>query len=115
MMFERPSSTLRETSALARILRPAVGFSHPSDVVKDPHLSPEEKRFVLSSWASDACAVEDRPGWRRALGSDVAVPLADIRAALARLDLPPRAQALEPPSFAPNFARAQGGHDVRHA
>ena len=114
-MFERPSSYPRETSALARILRPAVGFSHPSDVVKDPHLSPEEMRIVLSSWASDACAVEGRPGWRRALGSDVAVPLADIRAALARLDLPPGARALEPATVGRSFVGAQGGHDVRHA
>jgi hypothetical protein len=40
--------------SFAHVLRPPVGFLHPTEVVKDPHLSPSEKRFILSSWASDA-------------------------------------------------------------
>lgn len=71
---------------LARILRPAVGFSHPADVVKDPDLSLEEKRAILSSWASDACAVEDRPSFRRLWWSDIEVPLSEVRDAMRRLE-----------------------------
>jgi hypothetical protein len=72
--------------ALERWLRPAVGFSHPSDVLKDPLLSREEMRAVLSSWASDASAVRDEPTLRWLLGTPEPVRLADIREALARLD-----------------------------
>ena len=72
--------------ARERLLRPAVGFSDPFDVLKDPELDPDEKRAILSSWASDACAVEDRPTLRWPLGAPGPIPLTDILEALARLD-----------------------------
>lgn len=71
---------------LSRLLRPAVGFDHPLDVVKDPDLPVSEKRAILSSWASDACAVESAPTLRRLPGSDTAVPVSEVLAALRRLD-----------------------------
>jgi len=73
-------------AALERWLRPAVGFGHPRDVLKDPLLDTSEKRAVLSSWASDASAVQDQPTLRWLLGTPEPVPLADIREALERLD-----------------------------
>lgn len=73
-------------SALERWLRPAVGFSHPRDVLKDPMLDAQEKRAVLSSWASDASAVQDEPTLRWLLGTPEPVPLDDVREALQRLD-----------------------------
>jgi hypothetical protein len=73
-------------AALQRWLRPAVGFEHPRDVLKDPLLDASEKRAVLSSWASDASAVQDNPSLRWLLGTPQPVPLADIREALNRLD-----------------------------
>jgi hypothetical protein len=73
-------------AALERWLRPAVGFGHPRDVLKDPLLDRDEKRAVLSSWASDASAVQDQPTLRWLLGTPEPVPLEDIREALARLD-----------------------------
>lgn len=73
-------------AALERWLRPAVGFAHPRDVLKDPLLDLAEKRAVLSSWASDASSVQDEPGMRWLLGTPDPVPLADIREALDRLD-----------------------------
>ena len=33
----------------------------PSEVVNDPDLTLNEKRAILASWASDACAVEAAP------------------------------------------------------
>ena len=72
--------------ALDRLLRPAVGFSHPREVLKDPLLDNSDKRAVLASWASDASAVADEPQLRWLLGTPEPVPLADIREALARLD-----------------------------
>ena len=73
-------------AALDRLLRPAVGFTHPREVLKDPLLDPADKRAVLASWASDASAVTDEPGLRWLLGTPEPVPLSDIREALARLD-----------------------------
>lgn len=84
MQFESNSSRLAST--LGAMLRPAVGFERPDDVLKDPDLSKDEKRAVLSSWASDACAVPDRPGWRRLPGSETAVPILEILDARRRLD-----------------------------
>ena len=78
-------------AALARGVRPAVGFTIPDDVLKDPHLSVRDKREILSSWASDASAVQDEPRLRWLLGTPEPVPFADVREALERLDR--RAQA----------------------
>ncbi len=85
-------------AALERWLRPAVGFSHPRDVLKDPMLDLAEKRAVLSSWASDASSVRDEPTLRWLLGTPEPVPLADIREALARLDLWEASQSPSRPS-----------------
>lgn len=73
-------------TALERGLRPAVGFQNPDDVVKDPHLTFHDKREILSSWASDASAVQDEPRLRWLLGTVEPVPLEEVRAALKRLD-----------------------------
>ena len=43
------------------LLHPALAFSSPAEVVSDPDLTLQEKRAILSSWASDACAVEAMP------------------------------------------------------
>jgi len=51
------------------LLHPARAFAHPRDVVADPDLTLNEKRAILASWASDACAVEAAPGLRCAPGS----------------------------------------------
>ena len=43
---------------LDELLHPAQAFDHPRDVVNDADLTLGEKRAILASWASDACAVE---------------------------------------------------------
>ena len=49
------------------LLHPAQAFSHPSEVVNDPDLTLNEKRAILASWASDACAIEAAPALRPAV------------------------------------------------
>lgn len=71
---------------LERMLRPAIGFQRPRDVLKDPWLDPAEKRAILSTWASDASAVESRPTLRQMVGTDQPVPLLEVLDALVRLD-----------------------------
>ena len=56
--------------ARRRLLRPALGFNRPADVLKDPLLDDSEKRAILASWASDACAPHDHPDLRWFIGSD---------------------------------------------
>ncbi|WP_231733405.1 MULTISPECIES: hypothetical protein [unclassified Phenylobacterium] len=73
-------------AALERWLRPAVGYDHPREVLKDPELTRDEKRAVLSSWASDASAVQDQPTMRWLLGTPEPVPFREVREALERLD-----------------------------
>jgi hypothetical protein len=50
------------------LLHPARAFAHPRDVVADADLTVNEKRAVLASWASDACAMEAAPALRQPPG-----------------------------------------------
>jgi hypothetical protein len=81
-----PAGRMQLRSALYAMLRPGIGFERPDDVLKDPDLTDADKRAVLASWASDACAVAGRPGWRRMLGSETEIPLHEVLEALERLD-----------------------------
>ena len=58
------SSSIRDTLDLDSLLHPANAFGHPMDVVRDDDLTLNEKRAILASWASDACAVEAAPDLR---------------------------------------------------
>lgn len=71
---------------LNALLHPAQAFAHPSEVVRDPDLTLNEKRAILASWASDACAVESAPALRRAPNGGRPVEYDDIVDALRALD-----------------------------
>jgi hypothetical protein len=58
------SDRQRANFDLDELLHPARAFGHPSEVVNDPDLTLNEKRAILSSWASDACAIEAAPQLR---------------------------------------------------
>lgn len=78
------------------LLRPALAFAHPQDVVEDPDLTRDEKRAILASWASDACAVEAKPSLRKPRGGHTNL-WDDIMEALQSLDepvLPPERRRL---------------------
>jgi hypothetical protein len=68
------------------LLHPAQAFEHPSHVVDDPDLTLNEKRAILSAWASDACAVDSAPGLRRARAGTHPVRFDDVMDALRLLD-----------------------------
>ena len=65
---------------------PASLLRGPEDVLASPALSHCEKRSILASWASDACAVESMPAWRCLPETGALVPLDDILSALHALD-----------------------------
>ncbi|MER8652614.1 MULTISPECIES: hypothetical protein [unclassified Mesorhizobium] len=63
-------------------------LDNPDDVINHPRLSRGEKRALLSSWASDACAVENQPALRR-LDNGTVIPVDQILRALKALDEKP--------------------------
>jgi hypothetical protein len=80
--FEAKSEGKFDVDAL---LHPARAFAHPMDVVRDLDLTLNEKRAILASWASDACAVEAAPDLRVSTSGRV-VRWDDIMDALRTLD-----------------------------
>ncbi|CAN7762972.1 hypothetical protein LJR220_003907 [Bradyrhizobium sp. LjRoot220] len=68
------------------LFHPAAHYDSPDDVLNDRQLSDAEKRVVLSSWASDIYAVESSPALRDVPGIGHSIRLADILAALRRLN-----------------------------
>jgi hypothetical protein len=81
------------------LLHPAQAFEHPRNVVADPDLTVNEKRAILASWASDACAVEAAPALRFAPGSREPVSVDEILEALRDLDRQARASGAERPGL----------------
>lgn len=71
---------------LGGLLHPAQAFEHPSRVVNDPDLTLNEKRAILSAWASDACAIEAAPALRCAPSGKRPVQFDDVMEALRTLD-----------------------------
>jgi hypothetical protein len=57
-MERKPSPLIFDVDGL---LYPPQVFERSSHVVNDPDISVNEKRAILASWASDACAIEAAP------------------------------------------------------
>jgi hypothetical protein len=76
----------RYESELDDLLHPAQAFERPMKVVEDPDLTLAEKRAILASWASDACALEAAPALRRPPGTGRPAQLDDVMDALRSLD-----------------------------
>jgi len=70
---------------LDALLHPGNAFTHPRDVVNDADLTLAEKRAILASWASDACAVEAAPALRQPAGRGL-VGFDEIIGTLRELD-----------------------------
>ena len=94
----------RNTNSLDAVFHPASHYDSPADVLNDAELSVDEKRLILSSWASDMYVVESQPALREVPGISHKLLLDDIIAALKRLDgdndpPPGGGLALRPPRF----------------
>ena len=74
------------TGGLNPLFHPAAHYASPGAILNDSNLSTPEKRIILSSWASDMYTVESHPELREIPGLDHAIRLADILAALRKLD-----------------------------
>jgi hypothetical protein len=83
--MQRKRADVFDDPALDAILHPSQIFERPADVLNDPDLSLNEKRAILASWASDACALEAAPTLRKNPCGQV-VSFDDIMDALRALD-----------------------------
>lgn len=81
-----PARPDTKDAALDRLLHPSRFYERPRDVLNDKALSNAEKRAILSSWASDACAVESCPALRHPYFAARPVGFDDVMSALAELD-----------------------------
>jgi hypothetical protein len=80
------SSPLQPRVRGATLEAETLPFSDPQEVLAHPALGINDKRAILASWASDACAVENLPNWRRLPETGALVALDDILDALQVLD-----------------------------
>jgi hypothetical protein len=69
-----------------QLLHPSRFYTRPSDVLADHLLTVEERRAILSSWASDAYAVESNPALRQPPHASEPVTFDEIMDALLQLD-----------------------------
>jgi hypothetical protein len=68
------------------LLHPSRFYACPADVVADQLLTVAERRAILSSWASDAHAVDSDPPLRRPPSAQMPVTYDEIMDALDQLD-----------------------------
>jgi len=106
-MTER-SKEKRDIFDLDALLHPANAFAHPMDVVRDEDLTFNEKRAILASWASDACAIEAAPDLRKNSSRSV-VRWDDIMDALRTLDKETENYAKPLPHYKRVLARKDAG------
>jgi hypothetical protein len=106
-MTER-SKEKRDIFDLDALLHPANAFAHPMDVVRDEDLTLNEKRAILASWASDACAIEAAPDLRVNSSRSV-VRWDDIMDALRTLDKETEKYAKPLPHYKRVLARKDAG------
>ena len=113
-----PGSSGDDALDLNELLHPAQAFSHPSDVVTDPDLTLNEKRAILASWASDACAVDSAPALRWPPNGARPIGFDDVMDALRDLDKAAaetggdryRRVVRRRPLFGRDRGRGEGGH-----
>jgi len=94
----------RKGFELNHLLHPARAFRTPMDVVADPDMTVQEKRAILASWASDACAVKAAPDLRRPPSASL-VRFDDVMDALKRPETSPTNPNTASSSIAPGAGR----------
>lgn len=80
------ASTASDDATIDRLLRPSCFYRKPCNVLEDRSLTPGEKRAILSSWASDACAVTSCPQLRHPDFAAEPVSFDEVMDALIALD-----------------------------
>ena len=94
-----PATNLEMTA----LLHPAEAFSHPMEVVEDCDLTSYEKRAILSSWAADACSLNEPQDPSRPFPV-AAVSFDEVLDALGALD----SETVLPSEPRPQLVRSSG-------
>ena len=81
-----PARPDTDDAALDRLLHPSRFYERPHDVLLDDTLPNSEKRAILSSWASDACAVDSCPAMRHPPFAAHPIGFDEVMDALTSLD-----------------------------
>ncbi|MGE7468567.1 hypothetical protein ACQKLX_03940 [Bosea sp. NPDC003192] len=81
-----PARPETDDAPLARLLHPSRFYERPRDVLRDNSLPNSEKRAILSSWASDACAVDSCPALRHPSFASHPIGFDEVMDALTSLD-----------------------------
>jgi hypothetical protein len=76
----------RTANNVGAFFHPVSHYESPDDVLNDAMLTTNEKRVILSSWASDMYVVESQPTLREVPGIPHRLCLDEILAALKQLD-----------------------------
>jgi hypothetical protein len=108
MAMKEERKEKKDVFDLDALLHPASAFAHPIDVVRDPDLTLNEKRAILASWASDACAVAAAPELRVNTFGNV-VRWDDIMDALRTLDKEAESYRKPLPHYKRVLARKDAG------
>jgi hypothetical protein len=80
------SGSIASDPEINQLLHPSRFYARPADVAGDQLLTVEERRAILSSWASDACAVDSNPALRRPPHANGPVTFDEIMDAVFQLD-----------------------------
>jgi len=80
------SQTDLTANTVERLYRAVSHYRSPADVLEDAGLSTDEKRVILSSWASDMYTVDSHPTLREVPGVLHRLRLDDILSARKQLD-----------------------------
>src|ERR1700753_1829029 len=62
-------------------------YAHPREVLADDRLTDQQKRAILCFWASYACSLYSRPGFRWLQGTPGPILFDHVIAALRNLDV----------------------------
>jgi hypothetical protein len=103
-----PVRARNEDDIIDRLFHPACYYGHPRDVLADAALSLAEKRAVLSSWASDACAIASCPPLRHPPFAARAASFDEVMDALMELDRAPPENGRERKATADNAGHVSG-------
>jgi len=105
IMENRSDNVIALGQAVPGFGRTFWSFRYPHEVVRDTQLSVDEKRAILSAWASDEHAVESLPTLRRLPGTPFPVTFSSIMDARIALDKLSGMNDDDPPP--PHSARAR--------
>jgi len=84
--MENSNNVVSIGQGAARLGRTFWSFQYPHQILIDPNLGLDEKRAILSAWASDEHAVESLPTLRHLPGTPFPVTFTSIMHARLALD-----------------------------